>query len=410
MQKENITGSLLIFHHNPFQRGSEGEEDANLILRQLIYHYPSNTDDRSIEHLLGVVISLYTFTSLSLEGRKLEFVAWSNSKLSIRIVELDDKSKIFFVLREQEHFSDRSIARMLDFIINGVYFCVGEKVMKDFDKLKNYFAENGERLFNDVINIAASDESLINFAFSDVKCMSWHRSGVTATLMELMIMQTYKDVWGIVSFVNDMLLISHSPLEIIKLFKFVDKESKRTRVFLKRKNREILTNYKCCIAQIPDKDEIEADLIRVQQESVIFYLLVSPEISQETIDQINEIFVRSIPDILSGILDKTTTNYPSNSIVFNEVLDILKVGNITNEFRDNAILAHDSFLKNQKLRDIITHNSKSFSISMNILNVEHHASVKNNQKQTLEDMYEESLHVNPELQRFLQSLHTYQEP
>jgi hypothetical protein len=62
------------FQHNPFQRGAEGGEDGSQILKQLIYSFPHGQPDRSMEHLLGVIISFYTFTTLSLSGKKLDFL------------------------------------------------------------------------------------------------------------------------------------------------------------------------------------------------------------------------------------------------------------------------------------------------------------------------------------------------
>ena len=101
---------FCVFYHVPFIRGSEGDEDGGHIYEQLLYQYPDSYPKPIMEHLLGVLISLYTFTSLS-HNKKLDFLSWSKTKVAIRTFKKEDESLIFFVLRVPSNYSDLAISK-----------------------------------------------------------------------------------------------------------------------------------------------------------------------------------------------------------------------------------------------------------------------------------------------------------
>ena len=121
---------FCVFHHQPFQRGIEGVEEASII-DQLIYKYPSSLSDRSVEDFISAIISLYTYTTLTLQERNLDFLAWSKSKVAIRTIKnQEDKSILFFVLRLPEQYSNSSIIKTIDYLKNGIFFAIGpEKIL-----------------------------------------------------------------------------------------------------------------------------------------------------------------------------------------------------------------------------------------------------------------------------------------
>jgi hypothetical protein len=391
------------FEHNPFRRGAEGGEDGSQILKQLIYSFPEGQTDRAMEHLLSVIISFYTFTTLSLSGKKLDFLSWSNSKVAIRTIPLFDSTVLFLVLRAPAVYSDSSVSRALDHIRRGLFFVLGLENLTSVRPVRAYLEAEGMRLCRLILPPESPDP--LPFSFTNLPTAEWSRAAVIATLTELSIMHKYPCVWGIVCYMNELLLVSHSPPEIIRLFDFVEPGAPRTSVFLSPDDRHALTDYKGCVAVIPEKEAIPAVLLRFQHEAVVFYLLTDPGMAQETFVQVHEMANRAMVDIAAADVERTDAKYPPNTIVYDRVLHILKSGVATPEFQANAIYAHDSFVRDPKLKDLVMHNAREFSVCMNILSVEHFAAVNGGGKGSLEEMYDEALRANPELLRYLQSLH-----
>ena len=114
---------FCVFYHVPFVQGTEGDEDGGHIYEQLLYQYPDSYPKQIMEHFLGVLISLYTFTSLS-HKKKLDFLSWSNTKVAIRTFKKEDDSLIFFVLRVPSEYSDLAISREIDLIKQGIIFAL----------------------------------------------------------------------------------------------------------------------------------------------------------------------------------------------------------------------------------------------------------------------------------------------
>jgi hypothetical protein len=395
--------SFCAFEHNPFQRGAEGGEDGSQILKQLVYVYPDGQTDRAMEHLLSVIISFYTFTTLSLSGKKLDFLSWSNSKVAIRTIPLLDGTVLFLVLLAPSVYSDSSVSRALDHIKRGLFFVLGTENLSSVHPVRAYLDAEGVRLCRLILPPESPDP--LPFSFTNLPTAEWSRAAVIATLTELTIMHKYPCVWGIVCFMNDLLLVTHSPPEIIRLFDFVAPGTSRAAVFLSPDDRRALTGYKGCVAAIPEREAIPTVLLRFQQETVVFFMLTDPEMPQETFGQIHETVTRAMVEIAAADVERSEAKYPPNTIVYERVLHILRSGLATPEFQGNAIYAHDSFVRDPKLKDLVMHNAREFSVCMNILSVEHFAAVNGAGRGSLEEMYDEALRANPELLRYLQSLH-----
>jgi hypothetical protein len=218
-------------------------------------------------------------------------------------------------------------------------------------------------------------------------------------------MHAHPCVWGIACFIGDLLLVTHSPPEIIRLFDFVAPGAATADVFLSPDDRRALTGYRGCVAAIPERDAIPAQLLRFQQDGVVFFLLADPAIPQETFVHVHETVTRAMVEIAAADVEKSEVKYPPNTIVYERVLHNLRSGTATPEFQANAIYAHDGFARDPKLKDLVMHNAREFSVCMNILSVEYFAAVNGAGRASLEEMYDEALRANPELLRYLQSLH-----
>lgn len=394
---------FCVFRHDPFEKGKQGGEDGSRILEKLVYKYPDTVTDRQTENLLSVIISLYTFSTLSLNNKKLDFMSWSNSKVAIKTFQCKDTSQLFFVLRTPAAYSDSSVSRALDHIKRGLFFVLGQDGLSDPETVQKYLETEGERICLASLPPASPDP--LPFSFTNIPNAEWNRTGVTTVLTEALIMHQFPTVWGIICFVNERMLVSYSPLEVIRLFDFVAPSEKRHNVFLTAEDRKLLTGYKGCVAKIPELDVIPATLLKFAYETVEFYLLVDPTLSDDSHSQIHEMLTKAMPEIATH-REHNEVVPPQNTIWYDRVLHILRAGTSSSQFKENAIYAHDSFVRDGKLRDMIMFNAKEFSVCMNILTVEHFTSVNGFTKNaTPAEMYDEALRADPSFLRFLQSLH-----
>lgn len=400
---------FCVFKHVLVKSGDKGGEDGGKILENLVYSFPQTVTAKETEDLLRVIISLYTFTTISLNDRKLDFMSWTNSKVAIRTSPTSDESNVLcFVLRAPSVYSDSSVIRALEHIQRGLVFVLGDAI-KDESAVKRYLEAEGERVISTILPPESPDP--LPFSFTHLPSAEWHRPSVTTVLTEAMVMRQYSSVWGIVCFVDDRMLVSYSPLEIIRLFDFVHPGEKRSNVFLTSEDRRGLTDYKGCISEIPDLDLIPCTLLRFQHETVVFYLLVDPNLPQETYEEIHETLNRAMPDIATTGKDQHQPVQPANTIWYDRVLHLLRAGTATPQFQSNAIYAHDSFARDGQLRDMVLLNAKEFSVCMNILTVEYFTSISGTSKvSNLGDLYDEALRTDPSFLRFLQSLHIPQNP
>ncbi|OHS95188.1 hypothetical protein TRFO_02117 [Tritrichomonas foetus] len=413
MQNPESVTCFCVFYHNPFKRGNEGAEEGH-ILEQLIYKYPPTLSDRMMEHILGIMISLYTFTTLSMKKKELDFMAWSKSKVAIRTTTNPDGSVFFFLLRAPAACSNSSISKMLDHIKNGIFFSIGPEKMYSIPDLQNYLNNFGNSILSKLLPFNLPTQPNANapfnplpFSFTNLQNAEWHRPSVATLLTEVTLMQTFPELWGIACYFNDLLLVSHSPIDLIRCFDFVE-DSKKAKVYLTKEDRLRLLEFPGSVSKIPEQEIIEANLLKFQHDSVSFYLLTDPNLSQETHEKIHESLIRALPDISNVTPDVKKPIFPQNTLVYNRVLNMLRFGNASEDFQETAIYGHDLFAREPQLRDVVMHNSKEFSLCMNIVNFEHYASINGGSKMSLLEMYDESLRANPELLPFLQSFHPSQ--
>jgi hypothetical protein len=71
----------------------------------------------------------------------------------------------------------------------------------------------------------------------------------------------------------------------------------------------------------------------------------------------HEVTTKAMVDIGAADAERTELKYPQNAIAYDKVLHILKSGVATPEFQANAIYAHDSFVRDAKLKDLVMHNA-----------------------------------------------------
>ncbi|EAX94876.1 hypothetical protein TVAG_370470 [Trichomonas vaginalis G3] len=405
MEGENPADSkhtcFCVFQHNPFKRGDEGVEDAGKIIEQLIYKYPSTIPDRQMEHLLGVLIALYTFSNLSLNGKTLDFICWSNSKLAIQTQQLEDQTMIFFVLRAPSAYSDISISVALDHIKKGIFFALGAGI-NHIPTLQEYLKTKGDQILS--IELPEDLPNPLPFSFTNLPNAEWQRSSVAATFLELLVMRMDPRIWGCACFSDNLLLVSHSSLDIISLFDFATGTDSRSKVYLTSNDRASLIDYKGSTAKIPEGEIIESTLLRFKEDRITLSVLASPDIDDALVGKISANLKRAAPQISSIQTDLQRATNPANTIVYDSELNLLRCGSTTPTFRASAIEAHDMFVRDPRLKDVIMSNVKEFALCMNVLDVEHYAAVPTAGK-NLSDLYDEAIKLNPELIRYLNSIH-----
>ena len=212
-------------------------------------------------------------------------------------------------------------------------------------------------------------------------------------------------IWGCACFSDNLLIVSHSSLDIISLFDFATSNDSICKVYLTAFDRERLLDYKGSIAQIPEGDIIETSLIRFKEDRITLSVLASPTIDEELIQKISSVLKKALPQISSVQTDLQRVTNPPNTIVYDSELNLLRCGQTTPTLRASAIEAHDMFVRDTRLKDVIMANVKEFALCMNVLDVEHYAAVPTAGK-SLSELYDEAIKLNPELIRFLESIHT----
>lgn len=403
-EKDQSRFCFCIFHHKPFQKGVEGAEEASL-LDQLIFKYPDILADRSVEDFISAIISLYTYITMAMKGKNLNFLSWSKSKVAIRTIKNEsDGSILFFVLRVPEQYSSTSIIKTIDYLKNGLIFAMGPTKVNSITDIKEYLNQNGNKICS-IFN-SLSDFNTIPFSFNNIKNYEWHRSSVAAVLTEVQLMQAYPEIWGIVCNVDNFLLVSHADIDIVRYFDFVENSQKVT-VYLTQEDRLKLIDYPRSNSKIPDLDFIEASLLKFQHEKVSFFLIVDPKISDEIYGKIESILNKVMPDISVVFPDEQKLNFPKNTLIYNRVLQMLRCSNKTSkEFQKNCVFVHDLFAQEPALKDIILNNSREFFVGFNILNFEHFSSAIDNSKLSLIEKFDESLKTSPELLKILQGINS----
>lgn len=393
----NIEQAFIVFIHRPFEEGEHGEENSQKIIDNLLYYYPKLENQQPIEHLMSIIISLYTYATLSLDDTGLDFIGWTNSKASIQTVQQDNGSLLFFVFKVSSKYPDCSVKQALGFIMKSFSFFLGNSISNTQD-LSKFLNSSAPKILDAVFpNI----DDQIGFSYPHLQIAESHHEMITTSLSELLLLNSDSHIWGVTCFIDNQVLVSTTDFQIVRCLTLVSAVDHET-VYLSHEDRKKIVEQHNNKSQIPDLPMIETHLLEFCKGHVKFDILINPESPATTIQRIGEIIERTIFNLEDNRNFANRSQMNNNTATYDRELFYLKSGEISPEFVDASNFAHERFESEPRIKEIIVQDAKELTISANVLSsIEVHSSIPVSPNETFEDQFEECLDANPDLQQYI---------
>lgn len=396
--------SFFIFHNiSPLKESENGSE--NDLLSHVLYQYKNNLPVDELKKYLNVIISLYTFTTISVGDKDVRFLSFNSFKIAINTILMSDNSNIFFVLRISSNYADNIIQNVLNRINNVIFFFLGNSFNSDLSILQSYLDKEGDRIIDIVLNAANLSLIKYNIAFPSIKKISCDNAAIIISTLMASIQKLSSKIWGTSCFIGQKLLISQIPVSICTLFKYITLNEGNLPVFLNKFQREQIVQSPNQSLAIPDLDIIPS-LIFVFTDplkKIMFYILTDCSFLSEdlTIKKMKEMIDASFPFINENIEDAKQIDNIANTVYYDSYLLDLKVDKTSEAFEENLFQARGSFLNDNRLTEIIMKNPKDLTICYRIISLEHYSFVEDNGKDGFLEMYQKCINLNPSLKRYI---------
>jgi hypothetical protein len=374
--------AFYLIHHNPFQKGGEGAETSSPITDKLMFRYPPSIPDRLVAPFFSAILSLYTYTTLSLNCPTLDYLSWADSHIGIRSYKIADHDHILFVLRLSSAFSELTVHQTLDFVKNGVFFILGPT--PTFEAILKYITSQGPRLCS--LFLSAAVKPPIRLALPHVRQLDRERSAIMAALTSVSTLRAHPGILGICCRVGGRLLISHTPIDIVRYFDFSVPRSFSTPVFLSETMQTVL-----------DTDCGDAVLHQIVGGDVVFFVLSRTACS---IEAALSGLLQAARRVCGSIDDPPPAPLPENTLLYDAKLRVVRVEEIRPSAAMLAIAAHDGFLANARWREVILQTPEEFCYARRMVSVEAYAFVAC-AGATFVELHRQATGMNPELERFL---------
>ena len=401
MEVKVISPVFIIFEHTPFQKGDELEDDSQNS-RNVLYTYPSKSKQDIVQGLISLVVSLSTYANMSLDGNRLDFIALQDKKLAISYFDKTDKSQIVFILISYQCIEEQSLKMALSSLMSGLFFLFGSDGLEKTQQLIDFFVADGPRLINMIMpNLETEQESKLAITFPSIPSAEMHESILPTSLTELYLMTSDPRIWGICCFVDSHLLMSMSPISLVKLFLYMTPDSPQDSVYLTRENREEILNEKNIKPEIPDQDIIPATLLKFDHDTVVFYVLTSPLAQGDLLLNIVDTLQKTMPHILK-VTDRKT-KFPDNTLMYDRKMMLLRKG-VSIPCEKKTSFMHTLFNEKRPATDALLRDGDHLLIGYNTYDVENFSAVDCNYKQKIEEVYDKAKLQSPQIHRFLQNI------
>ena len=401
MEIKVISPIFIVFEHKPFQKGDELEDDSQNS-RNILYNYPSKSTQEIVQGLISLVISLSTYSNLSLDGNRLDYISLHDKKLAISYFDKTDNSQIVFILISYQNIEEQSLKNALNDLMSGLFFIFGPEGLEKTQQLIDFFVADGSRLINMIMpNLETEEESKIAFAFPAIPFAEMHESILPTSLTELYLMSSDPRIWGICCFVDSHLLMSMSPISLVRLFLYMTPDSPQDTVYLTRKDREAILNENNIKPEIPDQDIIPATMLKFDHGTVVFYVLTSPLAQGGLLLNIVDTLQKTMPHILK-VTDRKT-KFPDNTMMYDKKMMLLKKG-VTLPNDKTTSFMHTLFNEKRPANDALLRDAEKLLIGYNTYDVENFSIVDCNCQQKIEEVYDKAKLQSPQIHRFLQNI------
>ena len=396
--ESKINPIFIAFHHTPFQKGEECEDDSENS-RQILYLYPPKSDMEITKGLISLVVSLSTYANITLGGKPLEFISLQEKKISISTFEKSDKSQIVFILNMDPKFEDQFVCKQMKTLTEVIHFLLSKKTIEDNQKMKEFFLTEGPRIM-DIIYPETHDGNA-SIIFPSITYAEKHQGILPTSLTELYLMNTDPRIWGICCFVDGSLLVSMTPISIIHLFLFTAPDTPQETVYLTRENRKQILEQENVVANIPDEDNIPATLIRYEDQKILFYVLTEANVEGDLLLKVIDTLKKSSPHI--SLIKKQRTKFPTGTIMYDKYMMMLRTSS-QKDIDKKAEYIHTLFNEEREIHDALIRNSQEMTIAYNTFGVENYSTVQNSIKPTIEQAYDEAKRQSPQITRYIQNI------
>lgn len=397
--------SFFIFHNVSLAKESENCDDDDL-LSHVLFQYKNILSDEELKKYLTVIISLFTFTKISLGDKEIRLLSFDSFKIAINTFLMNDDSSIFFVLKISSDFPDEIIQNTLNRINNVIFFFLGNTFKNDIKFLQNYLSKEGNRIID--ISLNASKLSLLkcNISFPSQSKNNCDNCAIIISTLMTSIQKLSVKIWGSSCFIENKLLISQIPISISTFFQYIPLNDGNFPVFLNDFQREQIIQSPNFCSSIPNLDVIESVVLVFTDslKKVAFYILVDCSFIKEEllIKKIKEMIDSSYPFIYENSEDTTTEENVANTISYDSYLLDVKIGESSETFEENVLKARNSFLNDNRLNEIVMKNPKDLTICYRIISMEHYSFVEDNGKDGFLDLYQKCINLNPSLKRYIE--------
>lgn len=396
--------SFFVFHNASFTENNEDDNGNNLI-SHVLYQYKNILSDDDLNNLLNSIVSLYTFTTISIGDKEVQFLSFDSFNIAIHTSILNDKSTIFFILRLSNYFSDKIVCNALNRITKGIIFTLGNTFNDDIQILKDYLNKEGDRIIDFTLNPLNLEYFDYNIIFPSLHKFNSDNCAIMVTTLMSSIQKLNHKIWGASCFINHKLLISQIPLSLCSLFEYIPANQSNFHVFLTKSQREKLIKVPNLNIEIPDL-EIIPSLLLIFADSlkkITFYILADPSFLKDdlTINKIKEMFDVSFPFIYENWEDSLSDEIVANTIGYNSELLDFKCGKMASAFEENILIGRNEFIHNDRLTEIIMKNPDDFTICYKIISFEYYSFIEDNGKYGFIEMYQKCINLNPSLKKYI---------
>jgi len=392
---------FLVFVHRPFIIGEKYNDDDEKLRDRIVYTYPERNEEGFCDKLVSSVVSLYTMVSHMEGSNELDLISFFDWKIGICTFVRDDGNVLFFMLRYNAKVPDGILKNNISCIFRGIFFVLGKNGMNDVSYLVFYLRFEANRLFSEILPI--NNDKIMDFSFPNIQSCETSCHSLTTLMVEQILLKKDSRIWGVSCFMNNMILASQTPMDIVQKFLFVPSDAPQSIVYLTKEERDCIMNQKGCLCYIPEKEINEATLLRFENSNVVFFILTDKVVSEDLYSYLLELIPRTMEQMYIN-KSKPVINYPPDTAMYDKTMLIFREGEMGMASREHALSIHNKFVNNNRITDIIMKDPQTLTYAINTYGVENYSSCSSAIDLSTEQQCSYCIRQSPQIFRFISAL------
>ena len=387
---------LIIFNHKIFKKNEKFEENCSNKICELIYKYPIKSDQQFTENLMNIIIASFTL-SIDKNNFGLKLISLKENKIIIDYYKIFEEELLFFIFICKSEYNDEILLKNLEYLKTGLFFILGEKGFKSNIILNDFLRSEGNRILKKYLPYYNKD--LFSYSFFTIPFIDFQSSTLLISLTELYLLKNDLRIWSIVCFYDNSILISQTPLEIVRLILFSSPESPQTKIYLTSKQRELILLNSNTNPNIPNEEIIEGTLLRFEKDKMVYYIITVPQVVEDLLLNILNIINKSMLNI-NIINSKHTVPYSFGTLMYDKEMMFLREGELNSNAQDLSIKIHSIFIKENDIKEILIKNPSELIVGTNFYGVENYSYINESKFGLIEQIYDEAINKSPQILRF----------